>query len=154
MSRHLPTIFVSIANYRDSETPHTITDLFARAKFPERVFAGVLDQLVPETDDDCLGGIAPEGHVRRIGVHASESMGACWARHRILTELRRDETYVLQIDSHSRFADGWDVRFIEMLVNSPSSRAILTTYPVGYRPPDKLGEWCIPVQIAYKFNEH
>ena len=44
----MKSIFVSIANYRDNETPHTVRDLYAKASYPERVFAGVLSQVVPE----------------------------------------------------------------------------------------------------------
>lgn len=87
-------------------------------------------------------------------VHAAESMGACWARHRILTELRQDEEFVLQIDSHSRFVEGWDEILLGMISKCASDKPILTTYPVGYRPPDRLGEECITGLIAYRFNEH
>ena len=149
----LPRIFVSIASYRDSEGPATVTDLFARAAHPERVFAGVLWQVIPGDDDDCVGGEAPAGHVRSLTVHASESLGACWARHRILTELRRDEDYVLQIDSHMRFEPGWDDAFIAMLQRCPSPRPVLSSYPVPYQLPDRLGERRIPVQIAKQFSD-
>lgn len=148
---NLPAIFVSIASYRDSECPATIADLFAKAAHPERVFAGVLWQIVPDVDRDCVGGKAPRGHVRSLVVHAGESMGVCWARHRILTELRGREDYVLQIDSHMRFEPGWDERFIDMLESCPSSQPLLSSYPVGYVPPDSLGNKHIPVQVARRF---
>ena len=148
------TIFVSIANYRDSETPHTLRDLFARAAHPERIFVGVFSQVVPGEDDDCLpAGGYPAAQVRELRCDAAESRGACWARHRILTELMADEDYVLQIDSHSRFSIGWDERFIAMLHSCPSPRALLTTYPASYVPPNRLGAPCTPVLGAQEFNK-
>ena len=146
-------IFVSIANYRDSETPHTVRDLFANAKRPDRVFAGVLSQVVPGEDDDCLPSGAPQGHLRELRVHASESLGACWARSRILRELLQGEEFVLQVDSHSRFQPGWDERLVSMLRECPSERALLTTYPPGYRPPDERSEPVATVLAADVFND-
>ena len=147
----MPTLFVSIANYRDSETPHTVADLFAQAARPERVRVGVLSQVVPGTDDDCV--VAAHPQVMELRVHASQSRGACWARHAILTQLRQNEDYVLQIDSHSRFVPGWDQRFIDMLAQCPSPRAMLSSYPVAYRPPRELGEPVIPVHVPKDFGD-
>lgn len=147
-------IFVSIASYRDTETLHTLNDLFAKAQHPERVFAGVLWQAVPGEDDDCMGlppGV-PAHQVRGLQVHPRESQGACWARHRILSELRGSEEFVLQIDSHMRFVQGWDTRMLAMWTQCASPRAILSTYPVAYTPPDVLGEAAIPVLTANAFN--
>lgn len=146
-----PTLFVSIANYRDSETPATVVDLFAQAAQPHRLRVGVLSQVVPGVDDDCLAPDHPQ--VRELRVLASQSLGACWARHRILTELRQNEDYVLQIDSHTRFAPGWDERFIAMLAACPSDKPVLTCHPVPYVPPRQLAAPSIPVTRAKAFNE-
>lgn len=147
-------IFVSIASYRDPETIHTLRDLFAKAKHPERIFAGVLWQAVPGEDDDCMG--VPEGvaadHVRGIQVHPRDSLGACWARHRILTELRGPEEFVLQIDSHMRFVQDWDERMLAMWSRCQSAQAMLSTYPVAYTPPDVLAQAAIPILTASAFN--
>ena len=149
-----PTIFVSVACYRDTECPPTLADMFAKAADPSRVVAGVLWQVVDGEDEDCVG-MPPgfEGQIRGIRVHANESQGACWARHRIQAELYGGEDYFLQIDSHSRFAPGWDDMLIAMLARCPSDRAVLTTYPVGYVPPDTLRDPYIPVLVTNKFNE-
>ncbi len=150
----LPRIFVSIACYRDAECPHTLASLFSLALHPERVFAGVLWQLVPGDDDDCaaIPASVPAAQVRGGTVHANESRGACWARHQILAGLYQGEEFVLQIDSHMRFSPGWDVRFIEMLQSCPSPRAVLSSYPVPYTPPDQLDHPRIPVQVAKQFD--
>ena len=147
------TIFVSLANYRDSETPHTIRSLFANAANPDRIRVGVFSQVVPGTDDDCLPANAPAGQLREIRVHASESLGACWARSRILEELLHGEEYVLQIDSHSRFEPGWDEAFIAMLARCATTRALLTTYPSGYVPPAERGHPVVTILAAELFND-
>lgn len=147
-------IFVSIASYRDPETPATLRDLFTKADHPERVFAGVLWQAVPGDDDDCM--LVPQGiptdNVLGIQVHPSQSMGACWARHRILTELRGDQEFVLQIDSHMRFVPGWDTKLLAMWALCGSPRALLSTYPIAYTPPNTLGEPAVAILTAKAFN--
>jgi hypothetical protein len=146
------TIFVSIANYRDTEITPTIEDLFAQAAHPQRIRVGVLSQVMPGVDDDCLAPEHPQ--VRQMCVQASASLGPCWARHRILTELRGDEQWFLQIDSHTRFAQDWDQRFIQMHARLASPRSVLTCHPVPYEPPRKLHAPIIPVTKPKEFNEH
>ena len=147
-------IFVSVANYRDSETPHTLRDLFAKASRPERIYAGVFSQVVPGEDDDCLPPPdLPAGQIRELRCHPADSMGACWARSRILSELLGDEEYVLQIDSHSRFEPGWDDRLIVMMLACPTPRAVLSSYPNAYTPPDTLCAPSISTIAAEKINQ-
>jgi hypothetical protein len=43
------------------------------------------------------------------------------------------EEYILQIDSHTRFRPGWDTTLVALEARCPSPRAVLTTYPLGYR---------------------
>ena len=144
-------IFVSVANYRDAETGPTVRDAITQAAHPRRVVFGVLSQVVPGVDAGCL---APEGpSVRQLCVHAGSSLGACWARHRILTELRQDEPFVLQIDSHTRFAPGWDERFLRMWLGLHNPRAVLSCHPVPYTPPRQLADPAIPLTRPKAFNE-
>lgn len=150
----LPRIFVSMASYRDPEAPPTLADMYAKARHPERIVCGVLWQLVPGDDDDCmtLPPSVPDGQIRRQFVHPQDSLGVCWARHRILAELREDEEFVLQIDSHMRFVDDWDEKLIAMWQRCASSRALLSTYPVGYTPPDKRVAKAITILCPHQFN--
>ncbi|MFM9913468.1 MAG: GlcNAc-transferase family protein [Methylophilaceae bacterium] len=145
-----PKIFVSIASYRDSETAATIRDLFARAAQPERVFVGICTQIIPDMDEHCL----PDAHpnVREMRVHAAQSRGPCWARYHILDQLLHDEEFVLQIDSHSRFSQGWDERFIAMLYECPSLFPVLSSSPASYEPPQELSEPYYSVCSAENFS--
>lgn len=130
----LPTIFVSIASYRDPDCQNTIRDLFEKAIYPERVFIGICWQFVPGEDDDCFALSFPRAQVRTIEVHASQSRGACWARHRV-QELYCGEDFYFQIDSHMRFVSGWDERLIGMLRACPSPKPVLSSYPLAFTPP-------------------
>lgn len=149
-----PSIFVSMASYRDPEAPPTLADLYAKASHPERIFCGVLWQLVPGEDDDCMAlpAAVPTGQIRKRLVHPKDSLGVCWARHLIQTELRGDEEFVLQIDSHMRFVEGWDEQLIAMWQRCESPRALLSTYPVGYTPPNDLGSKAFTVLCPHQFN--
>ncbi|WP_142850064.1 GlcNAc-transferase family protein [Telmatospirillum sp. J64-1] len=131
------TIFISIASYRDPDCQNTVRDLFRKATHPDRVFVGICWQFVPGEDDDCFVLSTRPEQVRTIEVHASQSRGACWARHRV-QELWQGEDFYFQIDSHMRFVPGWDERLIAMLENCPSPKAVLSTYPLGFTPPDEL----------------
>ena len=126
------TIFVGIACYRDAECRPTVADLFAKAAHPERISVGVVMQTLP---DDAFG--FEQARTRFDNIDALDSRGVCWARNRVAV-LWRDETYVLQIDSHMRFAPRWDVLLLEQLSRCPSTKPLLTTYPPGYEPPDHL----------------
>lgn len=126
--RH-PCIFAHIASYRDPECQATVESMLGRARHPERVHVCIVLQSEPED-----GLLFTRDGVRILGIKASDSRGACWARaegYRLLG----DEEYVLQTDSHMRFAQDWDVRMLAQLERCPSQRALLTTYPPAYEPP-------------------
>jgi Glycosyltransferase (GlcNAc) len=60
-NRHRPhhkgtmeTIFVALASYRDPECLPTLQDLYQRAKYPERIRVGIVDQRVPSDGDDTV----------------------------------------------------------------------------------------------------
>ncbi|MBF0190638.1 MAG: hypothetical protein HQL99_05745 [Magnetococcales bacterium] len=154
-SAQTATLFVSIASYRDSECPWTLIDLFAKASHPERITVGVLWQILPEEDDDATFlQVPPEraGQVRGRVIHIADSRGACWARHRIQVEFYQGERYYLQVDSHTRFDPGWDVQLIDMLHACPSPKAVLSTHPNKYIPPDERFARGYPYLRAKKFN--
>lgn len=108
------SIFVSIVSYRDSEANPTIVDLFERASNPARVSVGLVWQLdldVPA--DDAIRRATPAtgtalvrgGKVRSLLMPAKDAAGPSWAR-RAAQSLWKNESYFLQIDSHTRFRPG------------------------------------------------
>lgn len=133
------TIFVAIPSYRDPECLHTVDDLFARAKFPDRVSVGIC--LQSTEDDETLKYLQKKyssDKVRIDWVDYRHAAGPCPARARAQT-LWRGEKFHLQIDSHMRFRPGWDVFLIQELAKcSGASKPILTTYPLGYSLPNRV----------------
>lgn len=152
MTRPKPSIFVSIASYRDTECQWTVKDLFEKASFPDRVSVGICWQFIREEDADCFLVKARPEQVRVIEVDARESQGVCWARSRIQS-LWQGEDYYLQIDAHSRFAPGWDETLIDSLRGCGSPKAVLSTYPASYVPPDQLGKDIVALIHAKEFDE-
>ncbi|MBF0434871.1 MAG: hypothetical protein HQL77_05790 [Magnetococcales bacterium] len=151
----LPSIFVSIASYRDADCGHTLTDLFAKAAHPQRVHVGVLWQVAPEDDDQFTQTPEPwRGHIRGEIVDAGKSLGVCWARHHIQKHFWQGEPYYLQLDSHCRFESHWDQRLLTMLAECPSQQPILSTHPNAFHPPDQLLKTGIPVMRAGRFDTH
>ena len=73
--------------------------------------------------------------IRVIEKNYTESKGACWARH-TLQQNYDDEQYTLQLDSHHRFIQDWDIELIEMMKMTGSEKPILTSYAGMYRPSD------------------
>lgn len=143
MSSKEPRIFVNIASYRDSECQWTVRDLFDKADRPDDISVGICWQFDPEHDQDCFTIETRPDQVRRIDFHPKESRGVCWARNQV-QKLWAGEEFTLQIDSHMRFVPGWDTILLEMYQACPTDKAVLSTYPTGYEPPDTL----LPVTIA------
>ena len=92
-------IFVSIANYRDSEAPHSVNDLFAKASHPENIFIGIVNQV---EEEDILAVVKTSLNIRAITISSDHATGPCLARH-MAQALWRGEEFLLQIDSHMRF---------------------------------------------------
>lgn len=140
----VPRIFVNVASYRDPECAGTVAHLLALARNPGSITVGAVVQSEPEDNDKML---CPQSWVRVINVRARESRGACWARS-LGYRLLDDQEYVLQIDSHMRFAQDWDVRMIAQLDRCSSPKPLLTTYPPAWVPGQDL-----PHQIIFLVAE-
>ena len=48
------TIFISVASYRDTECSDTIRDIYAKAKYPERIFCGICEQNSGDVEEACV----------------------------------------------------------------------------------------------------
>ncbi len=132
-------IFVQIASYRDPECQWTVKDMFEKATYPDRIFAGICWQYDPEEDADCFRIVTRPNQVRVAPFHWKESLGLGWAR-RHTQLLWEGEEYTLQIDSHMRFVPGWDEEMIRQLGECDSQRPVLSHHPAAYTPPDNLDE--------------
>ncbi|MFW0777203.1 MAG: GlcNAc-transferase family protein [Rickettsiales bacterium] len=135
--RYRRKIFVQIASYRDMECQYTVQDLFAKAKYPDRIFVGICWQFDPEEDKDCFRVSTRPDQVRMLPVDWREADGVCWARNQT-QQLWEGEEYTLQIDSHMRFMQGWDELLIEELNACESKKPVLSCSPASYIPPNQL----------------
>ena len=151
------TIFVSIISYRDSETRHTVDSVYTRARHPERIYCGIVWQYHLDEDNELLFtdwnlDRYPSNHIRQVFMRHSEARGPCLARAIAMEQLynagckRKNavngaatskslapgEDFYLQIDSHMRFADDWDVEMLSQWRACEDEMAVLTAYPPGY----------------------
>lgn len=143
------TIFVSIASYRDVECGNTVRDIFAKARHPERVFLGICEQNTSQGKEYCT---VPEfehsDNIRLIKIPYREAKGPTYARY-LCSTLYRDETYFMQIDSHMRFVQDWDVKVIDEHSKCPDQPAVLSTYPLDWGT-ESAG--AMPVLCKSEFN--
>lgn len=133
------TIYVAIASYRDFQCRDTVTSIFARASYPERVRVGVIDQIVEGEDGACDAPYIPckddpnqmvckhKDRLDVFQVEASLSIGPVFARH-LGHRLYRGEYYYMQSDAHVTFTKGWDMDIISQLESTHNEMAVLSTY--------------------------
>ncbi len=117
-----PPIFVSVAAYRDPDLASTIADCLVKAGRPERLRFVVCWQRGPGEE---LPDWMSERQFRVLEVDSRDSRGDGWARAQIMKEWA-GEDWFLQIDSHQRFAPGWDTTLIEQAALSGSGRPVLS----------------------------
>ena len=139
-----PTIYVSIASYRDPQCHLTIRDMYEHSEYPERIHVGIYQQH-GEKEDDCLKDLDQYDYVKLQNikierVHFSEGRGPCAARYHC-SKLYGDEDYYLQLDAHTRFIDSWDSILIDeihncTIQNEMNQRVVLSTYPLEYKVED------------------
>jgi len=126
-------IFIQIASYRDPELLPTIRDCLSKAKYPNNLTFGICWQ---RDETETLAEFEKDKRFRIIDVHYSKSEGACWARHN-LQKLYKKEDYILQLDSHHRFVQDWDVKCIKtikILQKKGYKKPLLTAYIPSYDP--------------------
>lgn len=125
-------IYVQIASYRDPELIPTIKDCLDKAKYPNNLTFGICNQY-HEEDNWNLDEYRDNPAFTIMDVPWNESMGLCWARSEI-QKMWNGEKYTLQLDSHHRFIQDWDVELIKMMNDVDSEKPIITAYAGQYDP--------------------
>ena len=150
------SIFLSLATYRDENCFNTVSQAYAKAKNPENLFIGLIQQnchadcvsgiLVGgktesvEPDQDCYKAFCETeegkrhcmaGRVRLLDIDEPESLGPYAARY-FASKLWYGEQWFMQTDAHMTFAQDWDAISIEMLKKAPSKKPVLSHYPPGH----------------------
>jgi hypothetical protein len=124
-------IFIQIAAYRDPELIPTIRDCIAKATYPDDLRFGICWQT--DANDSTLEPYLSNDRFRIQRIPWHESKGLCWARSEI-QKLYEGEEFTLQLDSHHRFAPGWDRQLLEFMELCGSPKPILTSYAGIYEP--------------------
>jgi len=106
------TIFVQIASYRDPELINTLDDILDKAMNPDRLKICVAWQHSEEDEWDNIDKYKDDSRFIFLDIPYKESEGACWARNKIQQNYN-GEDYTLQLDSHHRFVQGWDVMYTD-----------------------------------------
>ena len=149
------SIFLSVASYRDENCPNTLQWAYEKAKHPEKLFVGLVQQ---NCEKDCVSGVMDDGNVvsappdvdcyqvfcdgtgkqycendqiRVLNVAESESLGPYAARY-FASKLWFGEQWYMQIDTHMTFAQDWDATSVEMLQKAPSDKPIISHYPPSH----------------------
>ncbi len=151
----MPSVFVQIASYRDPECQWTVKDLFEKAANPDAIRVGICWQRDPVVDADCFLVPSPRpSQTFESFVLPEESQGVCWARAEV-QKFYSGEDYVLMIDSHMRFVEGWDSMLIAELAECASDKPMLSCYPPAYTPPHNLSAEANPrVMCAKPFRDN
>ena len=118
---------------------YTVESIFARAKYPERIRIGIVDQIEAGTDLSCDLPIVPcttnadqalckyRDQIDVYEMEAGLAVGPTFARH-VVQRMYRGEYYSLQIDSHTVMARHWDTDLIEQIESTNNEMAVLTHY--------------------------
>ena len=132
--KNKPTIFVSIASYRDERCKNTVVDLFNKAEYPFRVYVGILTQNNKDyRKESCIPNskYSYQNNIRLRNISYQDASGPLKARALICKYFYRSEDYFLMIDAHSKFANNWDselIRQLEFLKDNGIVKPILTNY--------------------------
>lgn len=146
------SIFLSLASYRDENCINTIKWAYERARNPEKLFVGLVQQ---NCKMDCLSGVleggrmepvepdqdvfqtfcegegkkfCDNGQVRVLNIDEPEVLGPYAARY-FSSKMWFGEQWFMQIDAHMTFAQNWDDISIEMLKRCPAKKPVISHYP-------------------------
>ena len=136
-------VYAAIASFRDSICPDTITNMFLRAKYPDRIRVAVIQQNLPE-DVDCLEKYCEDARIAQnlpkdapcprrgqISIKrfsSEEAKGPTWARAQDTDMLPDSAEFCLRTDSHMTFAQDWDTLQIQQWYDAQNEYAVLSTY--------------------------
>jgi Glycosyltransferase (GlcNAc) len=127
------SIFIAIASYCDPVLPLTLTSAYEKAKYPDQLRFGIVDQS-PKNASYPVPTQIPSAQLSYVYIEAAQSRGCCWARNLVMS-LYRDEDYYFQVDSHTLFAQDWDdilVRKMKACLQY-SAKAVISSYPPAFR---------------------
>ena len=132
------TIFIQIASYRDKELRPTLESLLKTCRYPNALHICICHQHHPDDTWDHLDEYQDDPRFTIIDIDSRKAKGACWARNKIQQEYKGEE-FTLQLDSHHRFADNWDIELKKMYKQcqlNGSEKPLITSYSIVTGKPD------------------
>jgi hypothetical protein len=150
------SIYLSLATYRDENCLNTVTNAFGKAKNPDFLFVGLVQQ---NCHGECKSGIlaggkvedvdpdpncyklycegegkerCANGQVRLLDIDEPESLGPYAARF-FASKMWYGEQWFMQTDAHMTFRQDWDAISVEMLQRAPSKKPVISHYPPGHQ---------------------
>jgi hypothetical protein len=143
--RSSPTIFVSIAAYRDPLLVPTVVDCIAKATRPDALRFGICwqrDESEPELP------FLEDERFRVLTYDWRDAQGISWARGECMSVFEGEDFY-LQLDSHHRFVEGWDDKLVRYMEVSGSQKPLLTAQAAHWDP-NEPDDWTrIPTRLAF-----
>jgi hypothetical protein len=119
-------IYISLASYRDPYLQGTIDSLFCEADNPENIKVGCFIHALENEIDSFVLERTYDGRVEYDLEIAGKLFSVTECRNRSLKWLDETYDYVLQIDSHSRFDQGWDTELIRILNSVEDDKKLLS----------------------------
>jgi len=125
------TIFIGIASYCDEQLTATIHDAISKAKYPDKLRFGIVEQR--ELEKRLVLSKEQRKIIRYLGVDPVESRGLNWARAAVMS-MYCGEDWFFQMDSHMVFEQDWDEWFVNKAIECLkfSEKPIITSYPKSY----------------------
>ena len=166
------SIYLSLATYRDENCINTIKWAYEKAKHPEKLFVGLVQQ---NCHKDCRSGVleggkvedvppdencyelfcegegkefCKKGQVRLLEVDEPESLGPYAARY-FASKMWYGEQWYMQTDAHMTWKPDWDEISVDMLKRAPSKKPVISHYPPSHMADleamadSKLQEWYV-----------
>lgn len=144
-------IFIQIASYRDPQLIPTIKDCIEKAKNPKKLVFSIAWQHSVDDVWDNIDEFKGDKRFKIVDINYQDSKGACWARNQLQQNYDGEE-YTLQLDSHHRFVENWDVELITMIKQLQTlghKKPLLTGYVSSFDPDnDPSGR----IQQPWKMN--
>lgn len=141
------SIYLSVVSFREEFCVETLKEAFNKAKHPENLFVGLVQQNCEEEkcrrgneigpDPDCYNLFCSSttgkkycnnGQIRLLRMKETESLGPYMARY-FASKLWIGEQWYMQIDSHMSFLQNWDAFSIQMLEKAPSDKPVISHLP-------------------------
>lgn len=136
VNKKTPTIFIHLPAYREPELIPTIKDALDKAKNPKNLRFGICRQFNPADEFDNIDEYRKDKRFRIVDIPHEKAKGLPYARYVINELIQDDDEYILQLDSHHRFIEGWDEILLDMhsKLEKKGYKPILTGYLPFYNP--------------------